>query len=384
MNDITSLQCENEALRRENRTLKSQANSAIVDLEDELKYKETQIQFRTVFETSMLANKIISSDLRIIKVNQAMVELLGYSPEELIGKRITEYTPVEFRGDWQKLQHELWLKHRARFGLETCLIKKDGSTVWVHVSSILFQDNDKEFGYTIIEDCTEKHFLRQQKEEFINIASHELKTPITSLQLRLQMMNRLLKADDDVNEKVFKLSKEAEAYTSKLAYLVGDLLNFSKLEQGEIPLNRSRFKLSDIIDGCCTHIQLVGSFSIKYTGDHSLEVYADMLKIDQVIINFVSNAIKHAPQSKEILVNVEVLGKLAKVSVTDKGDGISPENLLHIFERYYRINRLDNMSSGLGLGLFISSEIINQHGGTIGVESQVGEGSTFWFTIPIE
>jgi PAS domain S-box-containing protein len=384
MNKIHSLQNEIEALRRENKILKSQGNSARADLEDELKFQETQIQFRTVFETSLLANKIISSDLKIIKINQAMVDLLGYSAEELMGTRIIDYTPIDFKSDWQKMQQELWQKHRASFSLETCLKKKDGSTIWVQVSSILFQNDGKDFGFTIIEDCTEKHFLRQQKEEFINIASHELKTPITSLKLRLQMLNRMLKADLEVNEKLIKLSKEAEVYTSKLVHLVGDLLNFSKLEQGELPLNKSRFTLSDVIDGCCTHIQLIGNYYIKFVGDHSLEVYADMLKIDQVVVNLVNNAVKYSPDTYEILVNVEKIGNMAKVSITDKGNGISPENLPHLFKRHYRVNKAESNNSGLGLGLFISAHIIEQHGGEIGVESKIGEGSTFWFTIPID
>lgn len=383
MNKITALQNEIKTLRVENQILKSQGISIRADLADELKYQESQIQFRTVFETSMLANKIISSDLKIININQAMVDLLGYSKEELIGSRITDYTPVEFQSDWQHMQQQLWLKHQASFGLETCLRKKDGSTIWVHVSSILFQDNGKDFGYTIIEDCTEKHNLRQQKEEFINIASHELKTPITSIQIRLQMMNRVLKTGLEVNEKFVKLSKEAEMFTAKLVHLVGDLLNFSKLEQGNLPLNRSWVILSDIVEGCCTHIQLAGNYYIKFLGNHALKVYADMLKIDQVIVNLINNAVKFAPQSNEILVQVEEMGDNAKISVTDKGNGISPDDLPHLFDRYFRVNKAESMNSGLGLGLFISAEIVKQHGGDIGVDSEIGVGSTFWFTIPI-
>lgn len=98
----------------------------------------------------------------------------------------------------------------------------------------------------------------------------------------------MLKSNLKVDDKFVKLSKEAEVFTSKLIQLVGDPLKFSKLHQGELPLNRCEIKLSDIIDGCCTHIQLVGSFYITYVGNHALELYVDMLKIDQVIVNSIS------------------------------------------------------------------------------------------------
>jgi signal transduction histidine kinase len=118
------------------------------------------------------------------------------------------------------------------------------------------------------------------------------------------------------------------------------------------------------------------------SGDKNLDVEVDAYKIEQVLINLINNAIKYANGSFEILISVTRSGAVAKVAVTDKGPGIQPEVIPHLFERYYRVDPAGRQYSGLGLGLYISSEIVKKHGGQIGVESELGKGSTFWFTLP--
>src|SRR5471030_191910 len=125
-------------------------------------------RFETVFENSLVGNKIISSDLKIKQVNPALVRLLGYdTKEDLIGTRILDYAPPHCHRDWKLLQEKLWKKLMPSFSLETCLLKRDGTLIWCQVTSILFEDNGETFGYTIIEDVTEKYHLKLQKEEFI-------------------------------------------------------------------------------------------------------------------------------------------------------------------------------------------------------------------------
>ena len=366
MNTIASLQDVIETLKKENK-----------------EYQESQTRFKTVFENSRLGNKIISSELKILQVNPAMVELLGYTnKEEIIGSKIFDYAPDYCHHDWKILQEKLWQKSTPSFSLETCLLKKDGTTIWCQVTSILFPDNGETLGYTIIEDVTEKHLLRLQKEEFISVASHELKTPITTLILSLQLMDRKMNIGVSVTEDMIKLCSSADRNATKLSHLVNDLLNSSKIDHGQFGLNKSIFVMADVIDGCCTHIRLEGKYTIDYTGDHSLKVNADHYKIDQVLVNFVNNAVKYSPESLGILIHVEKIPGFTKVIVTDHGRGIAPENISKLFERYYRIGTEHHYASGLGLGLYISSEIIKKHGGEIGVESVIGKGSSFWFTIP--
>ena len=223
--------------------------------------------------------------------------------------------------------------------------------------------------------------LQQQKDDFISIASHELKTPMTTLTASLQLLNRM---KDNPSPKIFSsLIERSNKSLDKLNILIKDLLNVGQFKEDQIHLNKTQFVISKIIDDCCTHVRAEDIYIIKTEGDMDLQVYADEGRIDQVMINFVNNAMKYAPASKEIQINIEKLNDMAKVSVTDKGAGIAPVKIPHLFDRYFRVDNNGNQYSGLGLGLYICAEIIKKHGGQIGVDSEVGRGSTFWFTLPL-
>lgn len=382
MEDKKTLNATIEALKAKIRLLESNEHIAAISAADQ-RYHESQIRFRTIFEASRLGNKIVNADLKILQVNKAIVDLLGFeSKEELIGKFILDFAPPDCHKDWKFLQQKLWRGASPSFSLETCLHRKDGAIIWCQVTSILFQDNGETLGYTIIEDITERYNLRMQREEFISVASHELKTPITSLHATAQLMNRIVNKETTITDKLRQLCSDSERHTIKLNHLVGDLLNTTKIEKGQLTLNKNTFMVADVIDGCCSHIMLKLDYHIRYTGDHSITVVADQNKIDQVIVNLVNNAVKYAAESKEIVINVEHINNFTKVSVIDKGPGIPPDNVDKLFDRYYRVDKDNRQISGLGLGLYISSEIIKRHGGKMGVESKLGFGSTFWFTLP--
>ena len=377
---INTLKNKVAELTREVESNKQQKNT---DEKRELEYQESQTRFRTVFEASKLGNKIISSDLKILQVNAAMLSILGYeTKEEIIGLKIVDFSPPEYHHDWTVLQENLWAGNSSSFSLETRLKKRDGSLLWCQVTSILFMDKGIKLGYTIIEDVNEQHILRQQKEEFISVASHELKTPITSLKAYLQLINRKLNSETEISESLIKLGKNAELFTIKLIHLVEDLLSSTKIEQGQLSLNRSTFLVSDVVESCCNHLEINNKYYITPHGDRSITIYADQYKIEQVLINLVNNAIKYAPDSLEIVISTEQLENKVKVSVTDKGPGIAEENVPQLFDRYFRVDYSGNQNSGLGLGLYISAEIIKRHRGEMGVESELGNGTTFWFIIP--
>jgi PAS domain S-box-containing protein len=380
METIDALRNQNAALTAENNRLREEARQLA---EVTRAFQESQNRFCTVFEASRLGNKIINAELEILQVNAALVKLLGYSSkDDIIGTAILNYSPPERHEEWRYLQQQLWQQSSSSFSLETVLIRKGGSFVWCQVTSILFMDNDEILGYTIIEDITEQYKLRQQKDEFISVASHELKTPFTSLKATLQIMNRMLDKEDGANDKLRQLAKGAERSSVKLNYLIADLLNSTKISQGQLALNCTTFSVGELIESCCSHIELEGTYSLEFEGDRAAMVYGDQQKIEQVLINLINNAIKYAPGSLAITLRVEVLEAAIKMTVTDHGPGIRPEHLSQLFDRYFRVNEKRHDASGLGLGLYISAEIIRRHGGTIGVDSELGKGASFWFTLP--
>jgi PAS domain S-box-containing protein len=381
---INALKSENVLLKQEIQQLKSDRNLVRISHLEQSAYGESQIRFRTIFETSKLGNKIISSDLKILQVNLALVALLGYDEkDEIIGTRILDYVPLDFHAHWKLLQKNLWDQKMPSFSLETCLRKKDGSIIWCQVNSILFNDHNETLGYTIIEDVSLQHELKKQRENFISIASHELKTPLTSLQASLQLMTRIIEDDTVITDTLRKLSESAKRNISKLGALVGDLLDSTKISKGHLTLNISNFNISELVERSCNHVRLEGKYNIIYKGDLSLKIRADEQKLDQVLVNLVNNAVKYAPESKEIVIEVEKLSDRVKISVIDCGKGIPKDKIPFLFDSYYQVNNGANNTHGLGLGLYISAEIIKKHSGEIGVESEIGKGSTFWLTLPL-
>src|SRR6185312_1459016 len=180
-----------------------------------------------------------------------------------------------------------------------------------------------------------------------------------------------------------KLIGQANKSLDKVTVLLGDLLNTTMVHEGKLKLNLKSVNGAEVIDDCCHHVRLEGVYKIVTKGDRGLTVYADPDRINQVIINFVNNAIKYAPDSKIITVHIEKVNDMVKVAVTDKGPGVTPDKVAHLFDRYYRVEENGIQGSGLGLGLYISSEIIKKHNGEIGVDSTPGKGCAFWFTLPL-
>lgn len=223
--------------------------------------------------------------------------------------------------------------------------------------------------------------LNSKKDEFIGLASHELKTPITSLKGYLQIIDRRI-ANTDTNKSFIE---KALVQINKLSVLISDLLDVSKIETGQLPLSFTGFDLLALVK----EVTEVMQYSSK-THKLVLDVKADMLlvtadrqRIEQVIINLISNAVKYSPGTDRINITVSKNNDKALVSVQDFGLGIKKEQQQRIFNRFYRVEDMAAHISGLGIGLFISNEIVTRHNGKLWVESSAGKGSTFFFEIPV-
>lgn len=224
--------------------------------------------------------------------------------------------------------------------------------------------------------------LIQQKDEFMSIASHELKTPITSMKAFLQLIQRMMenKADPKV---VHSFITKANSQINKLASLIEDLLDITKIQAGKIQFIVSDFVIGDAIQDCLDQVYHQSSrHQIIVEGDLTMVIAADRHRIEQVIVNFLSNAIKYSPDADKLILRVEQEAGNLRISVQDFGIGIPEDRKPYIFDRFFRVHQSSQKFSGLGLGLYISSEIIKRHNGEIGVDSEPNKGSVFWFTIP--
>lgn len=265
---------------------------------------------------------------------------------------------------------------------EARIFHSDGSVHWIRVQGkMYFRDGQAVRLLGTLLDITEFKRLQQQKDDFISIASHELKTPITSLKASLQLLERV--KNNPASELIPKLIDQSSRSMNKISALIEDLLNVSRASKSELKLKKTMFDIVELLRNCCSHVRVAGKHDLITQNLEYLQVYADEHAIDQVIVNLVNNAVKYAPDSKEIYLITSLEADMAKIAVKDNGPGIPAEKIPHLFDRYYRAESSGYQNAGLGLGLFISAEIIKRHGGSIGVESTEGEGSTFWFTLPL-
>jgi two-component system sensor histidine kinase/response regulator len=221
-----------------------------------------------------------------------------------------------------------------------------------------------------------------KKDEFISIASHELKTPLTSVKGYIQLLERSIdKGDTDT---VKRHLQKAQVQLGKLNDLITDLLDMSKIESGRLKFNKQPFSIDELLKNIIEIMhQSNPEFTITQVGHVSEPIYGDEARIEQVIINFLTNAIKYSPGTSEVKIHVKLENDRLYVGVRDYGIGIGAEQQKSVFEKFYRVEETSMHYQGLGIGLYISAEIIRRHGGDVGVVSNPGEGSEFYFTMPI-
>jgi two-component system sensor histidine kinase VicK len=262
---------------------------------------------------------------------------------------------------------------------------EDQKLRWVRAKGkTYFNDKDEPQRFTgAVLDITEQKQNELRKNDFIGMVSHELKTPLTSLNAYIQMLHaRALKSGDQFTAGALD---KAILQMKKMTSMINGFLNVSRLESGKIHLTKQRFELNTLLKEVIDEATLtVSSHHINFIAHDVITMEADRDKIGSVISNLLSNAVKYSPKGKTIEVQCRVIDNMAQVSVNDEGMGIKPQDIEKLFERYYRVNSKHTQTiSGFGIGLYLSAEIIERHHGKIWVESETGVGSTFYFTLPI-
>jgi len=220
---------------------------------------------------------------------------------------------------------------------------------------------------------------QQKKDEFIGIASHELKTPLTTIKGYIEMLNMM---EQDPTKKQFV--EKAMLNVNKLERLIRDLLDVSKIQSGQLQLEMKEFNMNDLLRETVNAVQMVSAPRIILEDKLQNEiVYGDRQRIEQVLLNLLSNAIKYSPGENKVIIDSEKTDKELLIKIRDFGIGITKEEQTNIFERFYRSKNTSVHISGFGLGLYICRDIITRHYGKIWVET-ADRGSIFIFSLPLK
>ncbi|WP_442588832.1 PAS domain-containing sensor histidine kinase [Pedobacter sp. AW31-3R] len=273
----------------------------------------------------------------------------------------------------------------GQYRYEARLLWPDESVHWISTNGrIIFDEQDypsRLLGTTI--DITENKIEQLQKNDFIAIASHELKTPLTSIKAYLQMLKMENAVKDP--EYVLNIAGRAEKQVIKMTKLIYSFLDMSRIESGNIDLSIAPFMIDELIQEVIKDYLIhTNSHQLLFTPGITEPIEADRSRIGQVIDNLISNAIKYSPLSKSIEISSTTFGEEAVVSVRDHGIGIDTRHQEKVFERFYRADdQKARNASGFGIGLYLSADILKRHHGGIWVESDHGNGSTFHFSLPL-
>ncbi len=341
---------------------------------------EAMLRERALIDNALDVICSFDSSYKFIEVNPACLQIWGYSSEELMGKRIVEIIAKDDVDTTLSALAKL-TRDESHNILDNKVIKADGTIA--HAQWSLKWSSEKKTFFCVVHDVTERYEIERLKQEFVSMVSHDLRSPLASLQGILSLLE--LGAYGQLSEKGTQMVKTADFEMARLMRLIDGLLDLEKMEAGKMQLDKSAVDLQMVVQQTIDAVgYLIEKSGIQIeTPSESLEVFADGPKLVQVLINLVTNAVKFSPKGSTIKISYDDLDDHFEVLVADQGRGIPASQLDLVFERFKQVEVKDHSEKGgKGLGLAICRSIVEAHGGTIGVESVEGEGSTFWFTIP--
>ena len=360
----------------------------------EEQHAQSQARFKTIFEQSQLGNKILGRDLSILEVNDAFIALLGYSDKkDLINRKVIEFAHPDFIKHWQELQRKLWEEKIPSFSLDTCLIRKDKSTIWCHVTSILFEDGGRTFGYTILENITERKILEDKakrlyeaQELVMNTVAHDLKSPLNTIQALSGIIRSNIEKQEQ--DKALLHLSLLDKTCSRNDIIINDLLLIGELELDNEALQRKTVNVVEIAKSVVEQL----SAGAHKKGVQVLEEYlqpivfahVDREKLSRVVENLLSNAIKFTQSSGKVIISVKEEEDRMILQVKDNGIGIPETMKPSIFNKFTKAKRKGTQGEQTtGLGLFIAKRIVEMHEGKLWFESVENEGTTFFARIPM-
>lgn len=377
-NDITKRKNIEQQLQKERDEMQRRV------IERTRSLKENEDYLASILQTVRESLLVLGPDLRVLSANAHFLRTFKVTEAETTGVKLYDL------GDGQ------WNIPQLKELLETILPSNnpvlDFEVVneFPHIGKKVMVLNahqielDGEYKQNILlsfEDATERKESEQRKDDFISIASHELRSPLTTVKGYIQLLERLLPKD---NNKVTQAIAKTNDYLNRMNDLITNLLDTSKIQNGKIELHKELFDFDQMVKEAVENVQ--GSYhthKIAITGNTKISYAGDQHRLEQVIINLLSNAIKYSPEASEIAVYLSRVSGFIKVAVTDYGLGIKREDQKKVFERFFRANSIQKKFPGMGIGLYVCDQIIKNHKGTLWVDSETNKGATFSFTLPI-
>lgn len=370
-------------------------HNTVIDITSQKKSEANQAMLASIITSS--DDAIISKNLQgiITSWNDTATQMFGYTPEEVIGKSIKLLIPEDRHSEEDDILYRISNDERVRH-YETERLTKAGKLIKISltISPIKNQNGTIIGASKIARNITEEIAIRlklkkymnelealnKHKDDFMNLASHELKTPLTSAKAYLQLLDRFIEKD----HRGYEFVKRAVVSISRLEKLVNDLLDISKIKTGQLQYNMEMLNFNEIIKNSMDSVKhLSNTHSIVLKNMTDVTLYGDRVRLEQVLNNFLSNAIKYSPNADRIEIEANREADMLVVSVKDFGIGIPQDSIDRLGERYYRVEDNSSEFPGLGVGLFVSAEILSRHNGKLMIESEVNKGSTFKFSLPI-
>ena len=380
---------QNDVTRRKNaeeRLRVTQANFK-TELDKRTQYlSESEEYLKSILATIRESLLVLDRDLKVLSVNNYFLKTFEVSEAETLGKKLFELG----NGQWNipALRNMLEQILPTQNPIVNYEVEHDfpsiGKKVMVlNAHQVELEGNYKDNILIAIEDITERKDIEKRKDDFLTIASHELKSPLTIVKGYNQLILKLLPVDS--NEKIKQTVDKSISNLNRLNNLINSLLDVSKIQAGKIEIQKEYFDLDEMVKDTVDHVQsTTDTHEIIIEGSTNEQCFGDRYRIEQVLTNLLNNAIKYSPQSSKVLVHLSQAGNYIKVAVTDYGLGIKNEDKKRIFERFFRAGSLQKKFPGMGIGLYVCEQIIKNHKGLLWVESEEGAGATFNFTLPLK
>ncbi len=315
-------------------------------------------------------------------LNQRAITYFGKPAHEIIAN----WWAGCIHEDDSKKAFDIWqnaVNSGEPYEVEFRLKNKDNQYKWYLSRATPFINKEGEIKWFGTNTDIEEHKVNEQKkDEFISMASHELKTPVTSIKGYAHVLQEKLKGQG--NDLAVELLKRMDMQVNKLTKLIGDVLDVTRLEGRHLQLSKHDIDFKEVIVEAVENVQNISpQHNIVIETNENIAFTGDKLRLEQVLNNFLTNAIKYSPGKDKVIVRYWKEKNNIITSIQDFGIGIERENLTKLFDRFYRVDNTSMKFQGLGLGLYISSEIIKAHNGSFWIESELGQGSTFFFLLPV-